>query len=603
MKPRTNCQKSTHGRVWAAVVAASALALGVQAAVANPPTFRTVAVTGTDGVFGPGQGAGVLYDTVDGPAINLSGQVSFRGSNTAATGGQPNGVWMRPDATQSSFNTNLALEGGAQPGGGVYNGPNSFNSVSINNAGDTAFRLAASKGVFAGSGGVMQRVALGGDAAPGGGGALYTASPIASGMPLFNHAGNVAYIGTYANSTTSTPPVTGTAPNANNTAIFIGTGDNSTFPNPNLTVAARAGDWFASLGGNSADTKLNSFGNLTMSFNGNSRFVTTNTLQGSAIVTGTGATSNSAAIISNRTGSNEAIARVGSPAPDASGAASADVYRSFGSSAIGFNNLGHVAFTASLRQGATQTVASALFTDVGGGSIRRLASAGGAVGNVYALNDNTTPLAEFASMNYGASATFSSTWISAADELLFSANMASGGQAYLKLDAGGLLHRVVRVGDNPLGGLDPLSNGGACVSTYSNIGGFSINAAGQVAYVGSLSNSACGVSAGFGNSQILYVTDLDGSAVKIARQGEQFTYWDGTNWITKTIAGINLSSSSGQDGRAVALNDNGDLVFSLSFTAASGGGNGIFVAHVPEPGTLGLLVFGAMAAWRRNRRG
>src|SRR5689334_25338723 len=95
--------------------------------------FRTIALTGTDGVYGPNRGAGVTFNLLDGQAsINQSGQVVFRGAD-ASTGGLPNGVWMRPDTTNTSFNNNLAIEGGAQPGGGVYATGNSYNSMSINN--------------------------------------------------------------------------------------------------------------------------------------------------------------------------------------------------------------------------------------------------------------------------------------------------------------------------------------------------------------------------------------------------------------------------------------------------------------------------------------
>lgn len=603
MKDHRFCLVSQSKTVIAIVAVALVAAWGTREAAATPPNLRTVALSGTDGVFGPGMGAGVVFDFVDAPAMNLSGQVAFRGSTSAATGGLPNGVWMRPDATETSFNSNLALEAGPQPGGGTYNGPNSFNSININNAGDTAFRLAASKGAFASSGGVMQRVVLAGDIAPGVGGATYATSAIASGHPFFNNAGNTAFIGTLTNGT-GTPPVSSTAPNSNASAIFIGAGDNGAAPNSNLAPVVRAGDWFASLGGTATDTKLNAFSNLTMSFNNNNHYVVLNTLQGSAVVTGTGATSNSVALISNRTGGNEAIARIGNAAPDANGVPSADVYRTFGGQAIGFNNLGHVAFNASLRQGATQTVASALFTDAGTGTLRRVGEAGGAIGNVYALHDNTTPLAEFAGLTFGTSATFSTTIMNGSDELLFAANMSSGGQAYLKMDTAGLLHRVVRVGDNPHpGGLDPLSTGGACPSTYSGIGSISMNDAGNVAYIGNLSNSPCGVSAGFGNSQILFATLSDGSALKIARQGEQFTFWDGTQLVTRTIAGISLNSSGGQDGRARSFTDNGELLFALSFTTASGGGSGIFVAQVPEPSSLGLLAAGLVLIARRKRRG
>lgn len=582
-------------RSGVAVSAAVMLLVCGQASAIVIPTFRTVALSGTDGVYGPGLGSGEMFNFVDGaPALNASGQVAFRGSSLASTGGLPNGVWMRPDATNTSFNTNLAIEGGAQPGGGVYTGPNSYNTIHINNAGAVAFRLGTGKGVFASDGVTMKRVALAGDIAPGTGSATYAATPIASGFPLFNQAGAAAFVGSLT-TTSGTPPVTITAPNNNASAIFIGSGDNTNNPNGSVMPVVRGTDWFASLGGTSADTKIGTFSGLTMTFNGNGHYAITSVLQGSAVVTGTGASSNSVALISNRTGSNEAIARVGNAAPDSTGAASVDVFRTFGADRIAINNLGHVGFTASLRQGATQSVASAIFTDVGGGPLRRFASAAGAIGNVYAFNDNTTPLAEFGSITYGASATFSNVMLNGNDEMVFTANMSSGGATVLKRDAMGNLHRVVRVGDNLLGGIDPLTTGGTGVSTVSGISNVSVNLLGQVAYTTNLTGP--GVSAGLGNGSALWAQDLDGSLLLIARTGTTFVDALGNSHI---VSQIGFGGSANQDGQVSSFSDTGDLAFRLSFTDGS---SGIFVTHVPAPGAAGLLgLAGLMAARRRRQR-
>jgi hypothetical protein len=547
-------------------------------AMSFPFTYQTIALTGTDGVYGPGQGTGIVFTALDGPpAINSSGQVVFRGSN-AATGGIPNGVWKRPNLSNASSNSNLAMEGGPQPGGGVYVTSGGFNTLCINNAGDVAFRIGASKGIFSSSGGNMNRVALAADIAPGTGGATYATAAVASGTHLFNQAGQTAYLGSFTVGTGS-PPVAISSGVNNSQGVYIGTGDNVNNPNANNTLVLRGTDWFSGLGGTAADTQINTPNNATMSMNGDGHYVVSTTLQGSAIVTGTGATSNSVAIVSNRSGTNDIVARVGNTAPDAAGAPSADVYRTFGVGAIGMNNLGHVAFSGSLRQGATQTVASAIFTDVNGGSpggsLKRAFAAGDPVGNVYAMGDtgNTTPLAEFSGLTYSTGPAFGTVLLNQWDQMLFSANLSSGGQAYFRTDTEGNLHRVVRIGDVAFSP-DPLSIGGTGTSTITGVSNFSVNALGQVAFMSTITGP--GVSAGLGNGSVLWATGPDGTLEPVVRTGTLFT--DGLG-NTHTIAqsGINLALTTGnEDGRASSFNDAGFLTFSLEFMD---GTSGHFASH------------------------
>jgi hypothetical protein len=173
--------------------------------------------------------------------------------------------------------------------------------------------------------------------------------------------------------------------------------------------------------------------------------------------------------------------------------------------------------------------------------------------------------------------------------------MSSGGTAVLLRDQAGDLHRVVRVGDNPLGGPDPLSTGGTGTSTFSGISGLTLNAAGQVAFTGNLTGP--GVSVGLGNGSTLWATDLDGALVMIARTGTSFT--DGLG-NTHTISSIGFFGGTGnQDGHTSTFNDNGDLAFTLSF---SDGTQGAFVTHIPAPGAASLLALGGLVTARRRRR-
>ena len=60
-----------------------------------------------------------------------------------------------------------------------------------------------------------------------------------------------------------------------------------------------------------------------------------------------------------------------------------------------------------------------------------------------------------------------------------------------------------------------------------------------------------------------------------------------------------------QDGRASNLDDNGNLVFTLSFSDTMGGSvtsSGVFYTHIPSPGASGLLAVAGLVAARRRRR-
>jgi hypothetical protein len=51
------------------------------------------------------------------------------------------------------------------------------------------------------------------------------------------------------------------------------------------------------------------------------------------------------------------------------------------------------------------------------------------------------------------------------------------------------------------------------------------------------------------------------------------------------------------------INNKGEVVFGVQFTSASGGGNAIYVAYLPEPATAALVgcAFGVMTLRRRSR--
>lgn len=547
-----------------------------QSQASTAPTV-TVALSRTDGPLGPGLGAGVTFTEIGGqqPSVNAAGQVAFRAAVSGTVISQ--GVWID---TAGSI-ANIALAGGAQPGGGTYTAGASsiFNSTQINASGNWAFRLGASTGLFASVGGTATRSMLTGDVASGAGGASYASS--ASGMPLFNNAGQIGYIANLSANANSTPPVVFTAGIANASAIWTGT--------PGATsIALRQNDAVLSLdaGGN---VRIGALQNLSLAMNGNGHFAVNSALQGS-VTTGTGAGSNSAMIATNRSGSLEVVARVGNASPDANGNASAtDLYRNLGTGAVGFNDAGNIAFVSSLRNAAgTQTVTSALFTDVGAGTLRMVGRNGDVVPSITGAIGN-----EFIGVTWGS---FSSNVVSSNGTVAINASLANTGSPsntslLTTMTADGVFHRIARSGDVAIVNGAPLG-GDARFTSFSSI---NINAASQMAFSALLNGSGIGGGPGGNNSAIFGFDPAEGIFL-LARTADLFEVAPGD---FRTIASIGgLGSSGGQDGRTSSLSSNGKIVFSLDFTDGS---SGIFYATVPAPSSLGLLALAGIIGGRRRR--
>lgn len=537
--------------------------------------YTTVALSGTDGALGPGMGVGVTFSGLGGqqPMINSGGQVSFRGNSSQA--GTPQGMWVHTGAS----NANVAIAGGARPGGGTYTSGTTgiINSMMINDAGDWAMRLGASTGLFATASGVPTRVMLTGDAAPGAGGASYSGS--ASGMPLMNNAGQVGYMANLGVNATSTPPVVISGATANASALWVGApGSGSMVLRQNDTVTA------IDPGGS---VRINAISSLGLRMNGSGKFAIQTTLQGT-VTTGTGAGSNSAMVATNRGGSLEVVARVGDASPNASGVATADLYRSLNATSVAFNDAARIAFTASLRNAAgTQTVTSALFTDLGTGVVHAAARQGDAVPAITGAVGS-----EFAGATWSS---FSDPVMNGAGTLALSTsitNVPSGTTALLVTMApSGVFTKVARSGDVAIPGGAPLG-GDAFFTSFSSI---SMNSTGQMAFSALLNGS--GISGGpGGNNSAIFGYDPSGSPFAIARTSDFFEVAPGDFRQISALGG--LATTGGQDGRIRNLNENGDLTFTLDFTDGS---SGVFVAHIPSVGLLPTLGLGGLIAARRRR--
>lgn len=553
--------------------------------IAGFSEVRPIALTGTDGLFGPGLGAGVTFSAIGQQqiAINDAGQAVFRG---IASDNTSQGLWFH---TMMSGNALRAVGGSAMPGGGTFpTGTSIINSPTLNNAGHVAFRLGAQSGLFSDTGAGTGRIVLSADAVPGAGGALYATNAVASGSPLFNQAGQTGYIGLFAANTTSTPPVVITGATANAQAIMVG--------NPgagNQSIMVRQNDALLALDA-SGETRVGSFSNLTMSFNNAGHFVTLANLQGANVTTGTGAAGNSTMVITNRSGSIDVLARAGSPAVDGAGMPSAtDRYRTFGSGNTAFNNAGRVAFSATLKDAAgVSTSAGALFSDAGSGTLRQIARAGEAL---PASITNATA-GEFAGVTWGSG--YNNLALNSAGDLAFQASAlgntggTSNTSAIFRLNAAdGSLTKVQRNSDVAIpGGAPDLSD-----VRFLNAGNIQMNDAGHMAFSATLTGT--GVSVGLGNGSAIFAVDVDGTMSTIARTGDLFQVAPGDLRTITSIGG--LTNSGGQDGRAMQLNALGQLAVQLDFF---GGSSGVFVFTIPTPGASGmLLTLGLMAARRRRR--
>ncbi|QQS07834.1 MAG: hypothetical protein IPK69_07370 [Phycisphaerales bacterium] len=560
-------------------VGALALVAGTSVSLAGTLPVTTIALTGTDGPLGPGMGPGVTFTSIGQhqPSINSSGGAAFR---AVASNDASQGMWIHAGVA----NTNVVLGGGAMPGGGTYiTGTSVVNSPQINNSGEWAFRMGASTGLFGTNSGTPTRVLLAGDTAPGTGGATYNTS--ATGMPLFNNAGHIGYIGSLTTGTGS-PPVTITAPNANANAIWTGTPGAT-------TLALRQNDAVTSIdpGGT---VRVGAFQNLSLTMNGSGRFAVNSALQGS-VTTGTGVGSNSAMISSNRSGSLEVIARNGNAAPDATGAPSTDLYRSLGTSAVGFNNAGHVSFISSLRDAAAvQTSTSSLFTDAGSGTLRQVARQGTSLPAIQ--NANGT---EFAGTSWSS---FSNQVLTGADDLALTASLTGAPTGWQNVlftmdSATDTFSKIARSsnattpGDIAIVGGAPLG-GDAYFTSFSSI---TMNTLGQVVFQATLNGAGIAGGAGGNNSGLFAYVPGTGICL-IARTSDLFEVAPGDFRTISSLGGI--AQSGGQDGRTQSLSESGLLAFELDFTDGS---SGVFVTTIPTPGALALLGVSGLLATRRRR--
>ena len=391
-----------------------------------------------------------------------------------------------------------------------------------------------------------------------------------------NGNGQVAFIGSM---TGGTPPIIISGTGANASGLWTGA------PGV-LNLTARQND--ATPLGSGFQLGPIAGSGQQFSFNNNGAMAWYGTLQGTGVVT-SGATSNNQAVFSTRTGALEVVAQRGNAAPGIVGG----LYYNTPGTAIGMNNAGKMVYSSTLRNSAGTASGAGLFTDTNG-SMTAVAQSGQATPHIAHSNGN-----EFVGVNWGSS--FGDTQINHAGTIAFTNSGMTGtgistgvnDSGIFQMDSSGAFSKVMRTNDvAPAGSIVA----GDTVRFGSTQSGLALNALGQMAFYSILKSDLGGVSGAIGNNAGLFAEDAGGSIFLLAQKGMPFTVAPGD---IRTVSGIGSAaySTGNEDGRASMLNNNGDLVFSLSFT---NGSSGVFMTHIPEPATLCLLAM-SLTLIRRRR--
>lgn len=146
-------------------------------------------------------------------------------------------------------------------------------------------------------------------------------------------------------------------------------------------------------------------------------------------------------------------------------------------------------------------------------------------------------------------------------------------------DASGSLELIAREGSQAPG-IEP-------GVLFGGMGNLLFTGTGQVAFICSLTGPGVNGT----NNTGIWATDPDGVLTLIVRTGDTFDVNDDP--LIDDFRIIRYASY----GAGPSFNDLGHLAFNLEFTDGS---EGIFVATIPEPGTVGMLVVGAGVMLRRR---
>lgn len=533
-----------------------ATTLALCAVAQSAISYDTIALTGTDGVRGPGLGDGITFSSFSGGEvfINNSGRAFFEANvrqDGPVTDVNNNGVWLHSPASGNA----LYMRENAPVGNGA--GATSFDFPTFSNYGRPAFQVKpgqlTQRSIYAGS--LAQKIVEFGDLVPGTNGATFHDI----GQPRLNASGTIAFLsrmtgGDYpqgANgiltATSGSVPILrlkpyDVAPGVPNNAQFAG------FTPPSFNDAGQIA--FTGYLASYLHPEINSI--------------------------------NYKGIWAGTPNSLTLVARGQSSAPGANGAhffIEDDTH-------IALNNNGDVAFFAKLGGAGTTE----------GGNDRGLWAGPRNGVQLIARSQSTSAHPTNPAVKFTG---FSQIALSAQGSVLFHASMAGGGVTpwhggegvfFAKPGSGNSLRAIVRSGDSVAGEAP-----GVTVQSVS-VYGFNAN---EIAL---LVGDVQGTGITEANDLRLWFATTTGDLLEIARQGGTFDV-NPHPLITdlRTINGIGVPVAYGnEEGRGFALNDNETAVFTLSFTDGS---SGVFTADfaqmVPEPGVA--AAFSAMLAIRCRR--
>lgn len=573
--------------------------------------------------LGPNQ-AGAYFSNLTSPNPSIAGgMVIFRADTNLvqSVNGGSGGLWIWNQGNLG-LNNKVVQIGDAAPTTGSYT-TSGFNNPLVNAAGQFAFRDSTSTaGALYSNPGSMGRLLAIGDTAPVIGA---TTNPTFSAFGNSMNMNSSGVAATTATITGGVPAViTTTGATQNNTGIWAGTPGS-------LSLLVRQSDPTGI-----ANVLVGSLGNIGtgFTFNNNGKLLFSNTLQGTAVVTS--GNSNNTALLSTRNGSLEIVARRGDAFPDANGvlvagvpAGEAAVYNSISTGASGsnMNDQGRLVFVSSLRTASTGTPANG--TPTAGGSAALFSDHQDGTLRTVARHTQSLPVSTgLSGLNWGS--TFSNPVINGSNTIAFSnggmtgtdpltnlpvTSSANGG--VFKVDSSGVMTKVYRMGDaapaySGASGNPALNQNTGTVLFGGTPGNIAMNSVGQMAFVAGLTGTGI-VQGGIGNNSALFAVDSNGDIFLVAQKHMLFQVAPGDMRIVSSSGIGTVIGSGGQDGRGASLDDNGNLVFWLQFTdvivdpSLGGGGDvitssGVFVFHIPAPGSAGLLALGGLVAARRRRR-
>lgn len=489
-------------------------------AAQSPPTALVLsgAAAPAGGNYGPFPTSGSAAFL---PIISEAGRVEFYPQLVSGT--STGGLFVGTPGTIQI----VALQGTPAPAGGNFT--SSFSDLRQNAAGQVAFSCSLSsggQGLFVGLPGALQTVALDGTPSPGGGGNYNSGFS----SPLFNAAGRVTFVVNLTGGSATTGLFSG-VPGSVQAVALQGS------PTP-------AGGSYTTGFSNS----LNNSGQLVFS----------------AGTTGIAATSG---LFFGTPGSLQTVALQGTAAP------SGGNYSSFVRPVI--NDAGQIAFSALLTGGSAST---GVFAGVPGSL------------QTVALQGSAAP----AGGNYVSF--LAPALLNSAGQIAFRANL-TGGSATSGIfvgTAGSLQATVLQGSPAPGGGTFSLFNFAP-----------QLNGLGQVAFLATLTGAGVNTTNDIG----LYAGS-PGSLLKIVREGDIIDVNPGPGIDLRTVSGIGFRGefndvpSGGQDGRGLTFTTSGYISYDLAFTDGSSGVFFSNIAAVPEPTTILLTVLlvlvASLAWWHRS---